>query len=159
MYIFVNNLVSVFIPFIPEQSHCSFERNFFCGRPRKLSSKTMCCMFLLIRTREKNNRASIIGNAQDWLYNVYNCIKSSQYPLMSITSPTPLEAQREEIPQWWRHSFWRKAQGPISLQAATVDLFVLWSIVPQCKTFPSKMSKDLGLSKSSKNNNFNAWSI
>lgn len=80
MYIFVNKLVSVFIPLIPEQPHCSFERNFFCGRPRKLSSKTMCCMFLLIRKREKNNRASIIGNAQDWLHNVHNCIKSSQYP-------------------------------------------------------------------------------
>lgn len=40
-----------------------------------------------------------MGNTQDWLHNVHNCIKSLQYSLMSITSPTPLEAQREEIPQ------------------------------------------------------------
>lgn len=49
-------------------------------------------MVLTDKGRNKIDRASIMGDAQYWLHNPQDCMKSSQGTLRST------EAEREEIP-------------------------------------------------------------
>lgn len=139
-----------------------FWRNFFCGRCRKLLAKIMCNMYLLIRKgRNLTEHLLWVMHSIGWItHMIFTTL------FMGINSPTlyrgsekentsvmitPLSGGRAEIP-----TTYTSPHGPVFSRSWPFCAF----IVPLAKPFSSKISKYLGLPKSSKNfNDFYAWSM
>lgn len=110
---------------------------------------------LIDKERKKFNRAFIMGNAQNWLNNPHDCIKSSQHSLWVLlvllyrgsekgNTPlmiTQLSGGRAEIPTVGSQPPWP------SFFALCPQLIFLSFIVPFSKTF---FFKDLKILKATK---------